>query len=78
MKIYGVKLSPFVMRPLLVARAKGHELTLEVPEGGIKTDSYHGDVADGEDAGAPRRRLSPPRKPGHRRISRTRSCPARR
>ncbi len=28
------------MRPLLVARAKGHELALEMPEGGIKTDSY--------------------------------------
>lgn len=40
MKIYGLKLSPFVMRPLLVARAKGHEMALEVPEGGIKTDSF--------------------------------------
>jgi len=40
MKLYGVQLSPFVMRPLLVARAKGHELTLETPEGGLKTDSF--------------------------------------
>lgn len=40
MKLYGVHLSPFVMRPLLVARAKGHDLALEMPEGGIKSDSY--------------------------------------
>lgn len=40
MKLYGVALSPFVMRPLLVARAKGHDLALEMPDGGIKTDSF--------------------------------------
>ena len=40
MRLYGIHLSPFVMRPLLVARAKGHDLPLEMPEGGIKTDSY--------------------------------------
>ena len=40
MKLYGIALSPFVMRPLLVARAKGHDLALEMPEGGIKSDSF--------------------------------------
>lgn len=40
MKLYGVHLSPFVMRPLLVARAKGHDLALDMPEGGIKTDAF--------------------------------------
>ncbi len=40
MKLYGVNLSPFVMRPLLVARAKGHDLALDLPEGGIKSDDY--------------------------------------
>ena len=40
MKLYGVHLSPFVMRPLLVARAKGHDLQLDEPEGGIKSDAY--------------------------------------
>ena len=40
MKLYGVHLSPFVMRPLLVARAKGHDLELEMPEGGIKSDAF--------------------------------------
>lgn len=40
MKLYGVHLSPFVMRPLLVARAKGHDLALDMPEGGIKGDAY--------------------------------------
>ena len=40
MKLYGVPLSPFVMRPLLVARAKGHDMALDMPEGGIKTESY--------------------------------------
>jgi glutathione S-transferase len=40
MKLYGVNLSPFVMRPLLVARAKGHDLPLEMPEGGIKSADY--------------------------------------
>ena len=40
MKLYGIHLSPFVMRPLLVARAKGHDLALDMPEGGIKSDAY--------------------------------------
>ncbi len=40
MKLYGLKLSPFVMRPLLVARAKGHAMEPEMPEGGIKSDDY--------------------------------------
>lgn len=40
MHLYGGKLSPFVMRPLLVARAKGHELETEDFEGGIKSDAY--------------------------------------
>ncbi len=40
MKLYGVHLSPFVMRPLLVARAKGHDLALEMPADGIKSDAY--------------------------------------
>lgn len=40
MKLYGIPLSPFVMRPLLVARAKGHDLQLDMPEGGIKSDAY--------------------------------------
>lgn len=38
--LYGGKLSPFVMRPLLAARAKGHELEPETFEGGIKCDAY--------------------------------------
>ena len=40
MHLYGGKLSPFVMRPVLVARAKGHELEPEDFEGGIKCDAY--------------------------------------
>jgi len=40
MHLYGGALSPFVQRPLLVARAKGHELPLEGFEGGIKSDAY--------------------------------------
>ena len=40
MKLYGAKLSPFVMRPVLVARAKGHELEPEHFEGGIKCPEY--------------------------------------
>jgi glutathione S-transferase len=40
MHIYGSKLSPFVMRPVLAARAKGHELEPEDFEGGIKSDAY--------------------------------------
>lgn len=40
MHLYGGALSPFVMRPLLVARAKGHDMPLEDFEGGIKSDAY--------------------------------------
>ncbi|WP_426168481.1 glutathione S-transferase family protein [Sandarakinorhabdus sp. DWP1-3-1] len=40
MHIYGSKLSPFVMRPVLAARAKGHELEPEDFDGGIKSDAY--------------------------------------
>jgi glutathione S-transferase len=40
MHLYGGKLSPFVMRPVLVARAKGHELEPEDFDGGIKSDAY--------------------------------------
>lgn len=40
MKLYGGKLSPFVMRPLLVSRAKGAEVELAQFEGGIKCPEY--------------------------------------
>lgn len=40
MKLYGGKLSPFVMRPLLVSRAKGAEVALDNFEGGIKCPEY--------------------------------------
>lgn len=40
MNLYGMKLSPFVMRPVLTARAKGHELEPESFEGGIKCEAY--------------------------------------
>lgn len=40
MILYGGKLSPFVMRPLLVSRAKGAEVTLASFEGGIKSPEY--------------------------------------
>jgi glutathione S-transferase len=40
MHLYGGKLSPFVMRPVLAARAKGHELEPEAFDGGIKCDAY--------------------------------------
>ncbi len=40
MKLYGLLLSPFVMRPVLVARAKGHDLVPEMVDGGIKSDAY--------------------------------------
>ena len=40
MILYGGKLSPFVMRPLLVSRAKGAEVTLAMFEGGIKCPEY--------------------------------------
>ena len=40
MHIYGGALSPFVMRPVLAARAKGLDITSEAFEGGIKSDAY--------------------------------------
>jgi glutathione S-transferase len=40
MILYGGKLSPFVMRPLLVSRAKGAEVPLAMFEGGIKCPEY--------------------------------------
>lgn len=40
MILYGGKLSPFVMRPLLVSRAKGAEVTMAMFEGGIKCADY--------------------------------------
>ncbi len=40
MKILGGLLSPFVMRAVLVARMKGHEIPVEMPEGGIKSEAY--------------------------------------
>jgi glutathione S-transferase len=40
MHLYGGKLSPFVMRPVLAARAKGHELEPESFDGGIKSPAY--------------------------------------
>lgn len=40
MHLYGGLLSPFVMRPVLAARAKGHDLSPESFEGGIKCDAY--------------------------------------
>jgi glutathione S-transferase len=40
MILYGGKLSPFVMRPLLVSRAKGAEVALAQFEGGIKCPEY--------------------------------------
>lgn len=40
MHLYGAKLSPFVMRPVLAARAKGHELEPEDFEGGLKSPAF--------------------------------------
>lgn len=40
MKLYGGKLSPFVMRPVLVSRAKGAAIEPENFEGGIKCPEY--------------------------------------
>ena len=40
MHLYGGAVSPFVMRPVLAARAKGHELKPETYDGGIKSDAY--------------------------------------
>ena len=40
MILYGRIVSPYVMRPLLAARAKGHDLQVEMFEGGIKSEAY--------------------------------------
>jgi glutathione S-transferase len=40
LKIYGGLLSPFVLRPVLAARAKGHEPQVEQFPGGIKSPEY--------------------------------------
>jgi glutathione S-transferase len=40
MKLLGGLLSPFVMRAALAARMKGHDIAVEMPEGGIKSEAY--------------------------------------
>ncbi len=40
LKLYGGLLSPFVMRPVMVARAKGHDIAVDSYPGGIKTAEY--------------------------------------
>ena len=40
MILYGGTVSPFVMRPVLAARAKGHDLDPVAFDGGIKSDAY--------------------------------------
>lgn len=40
MKLIGGLLSPYVMRVVLAARAKGVELPVEMPDGGIKSDAF--------------------------------------
>ncbi|WP_448580007.1 glutathione S-transferase family protein [Thermaurantiacus sp.] len=40
MKLLGGLLSPYVMRAALAARFKGHEIPVEMPEGGIKSEAY--------------------------------------
>ncbi len=40
MLLYGGTVSPFVMRPVLAARAKGHDLDPVTFDGGIKSDAY--------------------------------------
>ncbi|MGB8327455.1 MAG: glutathione S-transferase family protein [Steroidobacteraceae bacterium] len=40
MKLYGTLASPYVARVLLVARAKGIELPLEMPAGGLQSPEY--------------------------------------
>lgn len=40
MKLYGSFLSPFVMRVVLAARAKGMMLPVEMPEGGTKSEDF--------------------------------------
>ncbi len=38
--IYGARLSPYVMRPILAARAKGHEIDCADFEGGLKSPAF--------------------------------------
>ena len=40
MKVYGGLLSPFVMRAVLAARAKGTDISVEMFAAGIKSDAY--------------------------------------
>jgi glutathione S-transferase len=40
LKLYGGMVSPFVLRPVMVARAKGHDLPVESFPGGIKSPEY--------------------------------------
>ncbi|MBB6228676.1 glutathione S-transferase [Polymorphobacter multimanifer] len=40
LKLYGGLLSPFVMRPVLAARAKGHDIAVDQFPGGIKCEEY--------------------------------------
>ena len=40
MKIYGGKLSPFVQRALMAARAKGHEIEVVPPPGGMQSAEF--------------------------------------
>lgn len=40
MKLLGGLLSPFVMRAALVARMKGHDIPVEMPADGIKSEAY--------------------------------------
>jgi glutathione S-transferase len=40
MKLLGGLLSPFVMRAVLVARFKGHEIPVELPADGLKSAAY--------------------------------------
>ncbi len=52
MILYGGKLSPFVMRPLLVSRAKGAEVTLGNFEGGHQVPGISGALPHRQDAPA--------------------------
>ena len=40
MKLYGARLSPYVMRPMLVSRAKGSPIEAADFDGGIKSAAY--------------------------------------
>ncbi|WP_448581551.1 glutathione S-transferase family protein [Thermaurantiacus sp.] len=40
MRVYGSLLSPYVMRAVLAARLKGHDLPVAMPEGGLKSPAY--------------------------------------